>query len=102
MTLEEAQQQVSDLPDEELRRQLKLIHRGLADLGEVNVGAINEYEQVKTRYDFLTGQQNDLISAQNQLQETMKKMDNEVKQRFLTAFNDVSASCRRPCQISLN
>lgn len=92
MTLEEAQQQVSDLPDEELRRQLKLIHRGLADLGEVNVGAINEYEQVKTRYDFLTGQQNDLISAQNQLQETMKKMDNEVKQRFLTAFNDVSAS----------
>lgn len=92
MTLEEAQQKVSDLPDEELNRQLKLIHRGLDDLGEVNVGAINEYQEVKTRYDFLSGQQADLLSAQDQLQATMKKMDGEVKQRFLTAFNDISAS----------
>lgn len=92
MTLAEAQNNLSDLPQDELQRQLKLIHRGLADLGDVNLGAIDEYKEVRTRYDFLTGQQADLIAARNQLHQTMDKMDNEVKRRFLTTFNDVSAS----------
>lgn len=92
MTLEEAQNNLSDLPQDELQRQLKLIHRGLADLGDVNLGAIDEYKEVSARYDFLTGQQADLLAARDQLHQTMNKMDSEVKRRFLDTFNDVSAS----------
>lgn len=92
MTLDEAQIDQSDLDNQELDRQIKLLHRGLADLGEVNLGSIEEYQQVSKRYQFLTDQQNDLLSAKEQLETTMAQMDQQVKDRFLKAFNEVSRS----------
>lgn len=92
MTLDEAKIDQSDLPDSELNRQIKLLHRGLADLGDVNLGSIEEYKQVSQRYDFLTGQQNDLLSAKEQLEKTMAEMDQQVKDRFMDAYHKVSQS----------
>ena len=90
MTIEEARQKLSDLPDDQLKIKLKLLKRGLADLGEVNTGAIEEYKRVKERYDFLTGQQNDLLASREQLRATMNEMDGQVKDRFSTTFKKVS------------
>lgn len=92
MTLDEASIDQSDLDDQELNRQIKLLHRGLADLGDVNLGSIEEYKQVSSRYDFLTGQQQDLLDAKSQLEKTMDEMDQQVKDRFMKAFNEVSQS----------
>lgn len=92
MTLDEAKIDQSDLDDQELNRQIKLLHRGLADLGDVNLGSIEEYKQVSSRYDFLTGQQQDLLDAKSQLEKTMAEMDQQVKDRFMKAFNKVSQS----------
>ena len=92
MTLTEAQQNQSEIPDEELNRQIKLLKRGLADLGEVNLGAIDEYKKVSERYEFLSSQKNDLLEAKAQLVNTMNEMDDQVKQRFIKTFNEVSAS----------
>lgn len=92
MTLDEAKINQSELDDQELDRQIKLLHRGLADLGDVNLGSIEEYQQVSKRYQFLTDQQNDLLSAKDQLEQTMAQMDQQVKDRFMKAFNEVSRS----------
>ena len=92
MTLTEAQQNQSDIPDEDLKRQIKLLKRGLAELGDVNLGSIDEYKNVSKRYEFLTGQKDDLLAAKTQLETTMNEMDNQVKQRFIKTFNEVSAS----------
>lgn len=92
MTLAAARQEVSDLDDDQLARQLKLLRRGLDELGEVNVGSIAEYERVKKHYDFLKGQQDDLLAARKQLNQTMGEMDNQVKSRFSKTFNQVSAA----------
>lgn len=56
MTLADARQELSPLSDDELNRQLKLLKRGLDELGPVNTGAIQEYERISERYDFLSGQ----------------------------------------------
>lgn len=90
MTLEEAAQHVSDLPDNQLQTKLRLLRRGIADLGDVNTGAIDEYQRIKDRYDFLEKQQNDLVSAREQLQKTMNEMDGQVKERFKTTFDAVN------------
>lgn len=92
MTISEARQNTSDLDDQQLAIQLKLLKRGLADLGDVNVGAIDEYQRVKEHYDFLKGQQDDLLAARQQLNQTMTEMDNQVKGRFATTFKNVSAA----------
>ena len=92
MTLADARQELSPLPDDELNRQLKLLKRGLDELGPVNTGAIQEYERISERYDFLSGQKADLEKARDQLKETMDAMDEQVKTRFIKTFKEVSAA----------
>lgn len=55
-----ARDSVVDQPLDDIKEQLKLLKRGLDDLGDVNLGAIEEYKRVKERYDFLTKQRSDL------------------------------------------
>ncbi|MBB1080181.1 chromosome segregation protein SMC [Limosilactobacillus sp. STM2_1] len=90
MTLAEARKQMSSLDDQTLHTRLKLLKRGLDDLGQVNTGAIEEYQRVRERYDFLKGQQDDLLASRQQLNQTMGEMDAQVKDRFINTFNQVS------------
>lgn len=83
---------VTDKALPEIQQELKLIKRGLADIGDVNVGAIQEYEEVKTRHDFLQKQKDDLISARQNLQQTMDEMDQEVERRFAETFHAIAAA----------
>lgn len=92
MSLAEAQKNVSEADDQTVATKLKLLRRGLNELGQVNVGAIGQYQQVKERYDFLTSQREDLVTAKNQLLSTMKSIDSQVKDQFLDTFNKVSSA----------
>lgn len=83
--------QVADEPIETVMAQLKLLKRGLDEIGEVNVGAIEEYKRVKERHDFLIKQQDDLLASKQQLLSTMDKMDVEVQKRFKKSFDEVAA-----------
>lgn len=85
-----ARQSVVDQPLEDIKEQLKLLKRGLDDLGDVNLGAIEEYKRVKERYDFLTKQRGDLEAAKENLLTTMNEMDKEVVSRFEKTFNEVN------------
>lgn len=76
----------------QLKSQLKLLKRGLDELGPVNPNAIAEYDNVKERFDFLTKQQDDLLSAKAQLEETMGELDEEVKARFKDMFDATNAA----------
>lgn len=92
MTLAEAKQDLSDLAPAEINAQLKLLKRGLDEIGTVNLGSIEEYERVSTRYTFLHDQQTDLLGSQQQLNETMQEMDQEVKTRFEASFQQVATA----------
>ncbi|MHC5269190.1 chromosome segregation protein SMC [Enterococcus sp. LJL98] len=71
------------------KEQIQRLRQEMAALEPVNLQAIEQFEQVKERYDFLTGQQSDLIAAKEQLFETMSEMDEEVKSRFQTVFEGI-------------
>jgi chromosome segregation protein len=71
----------------QLRSRLKLLKRGIDELGPVNPNAVAEYQEVKERYDFLTKQQDDLNSAKDQLLGTMSELDDEVRVRFKEVFD---------------
>ena len=47
----------------------------MAELGSVNPNAVEEYEETKTRYDFLSNQLADLDTAKEQLQAVIAEMD---------------------------
>lgn len=58
-------------------------------LGDVNVGAIEEYERVSQRYEFLESQRADLQKAQDTILEIIKELDDIMKVRFMESFNNV-------------
>lgn len=51
-------------------------------LGHVNVGAIEEYAEVKQRYDFLTKQVSDLNDSKQDLSAVISKLETEMKNKF--------------------
>ncbi len=54
---------------------------------EVNLRAIEEYEEFKTRYDFLTAQKDDINKAIEDLYKVVKKINSITRERFIKTFN---------------
>lgn len=77
------------IPAEEARRKVKLIKLAIEELGTVNLGAIEEYERVSERYEFLLEQKNDLQEAKDTLFLVIEEMDHEMKKRFEHTFNGI-------------
>ncbi|MDD5044522.1 MAG: AAA family ATPase [Candidatus Omnitrophica bacterium] len=61
----------------------------LDSYGNVNLVAIDEYDELKKRYDFLSHQQADLLSAKESLQEAISKINKTTKQMFLETFEKI-------------
>lgn len=89
-TLDQARQNVLDIDSVTLERDFKLTKRGLAELGTVNIGAIEEFDRVSERYDFLSSQKSDLLKSAEQLNQSISEMDTEASSRFKTTFDEVA------------
>ena len=72
---------------EEVKQKIRSLKGQMASLGEINVGAIQEYQRVKERYEFLTSQRDDLIEAKANLEETINEMDQEMTVKFKETFD---------------
>jgi chromosome segregation protein len=90
LSFEGAKEQYSlTIPIEEARKKVKLIKLAIDELGNVNIGAIEEYERVSERYEFLNEQKTDLQEAKDTLFQVIEEMDNEMKKRFEQTFNGI-------------
>ncbi len=94
-TIAQAEGQNDQETREKLAKSVKLHRMSLEDIGPVNLDSIQEYEDVKKRYDFLNGQQNDLLKARDDLEKSMNELDEEVKSRFKATFEAVAESFKR-------
>ncbi|MEW8985883.1 MAG: chromosome segregation protein SMC, partial [Bacillus sp. (in: firmicutes)] len=74
---------------EEARKKVKLIKKSIEELGTVNLGAIDEYERVSERYEFLLEQKTDLQNAKDTLYQVISEMDDEMKKRFEQTFTGI-------------
>ena len=79
-------------PDFVLSRALKEsreYRERLRAIGDVNVGAIEEYASVSERYSFLTAQREDICKAMDELRKVISDMDRIIKARFRENFDKV-------------
>ena len=70
-------------------RENRDIKRELRELGEVNVGAIEEYKEVSERYEFLCGQRSDIEQSMKELTKIITDMDKIIKEKFKESFDSV-------------
>ncbi|MDY6903211.1 MAG: chromosome segregation protein SMC [Thermodesulfobacteriota bacterium] len=75
---------------QEIEEELTTLRNKIARIGEVNLGAIDEYEEHKERLEFLTKQHDDLVEAIDDLHKVIKKINRISQERFLKTFNDIN------------
>lgn len=61
----------------------------IKSLGDINIGAIKEYDEVKTRYEFLKEQRKDIQLSISQLEDIIGEMDDIIKERFKNSFDSI-------------
>ena len=72
------------------RSKVNSLKRMIKELGMVNLAAIEEYERVSSRYEFLIKQRDDLVSAENALLEIISEMDSVMEKDFKSTFDIVN------------
>ncbi|MFD1677243.1 chromosome segregation protein SMC [Alicyclobacillus fodiniaquatilis] len=85
-----------------LEREVKKMRQSLAALGEVNLGAIDEFARLSERVEFLTQQHDDLVSAKEKLNELIAQIDEEMSKRFMEAFTQIQREFSRAFQLLFN
>ena len=75
---------------EELSTEIERLKKRCESYGAVNLVAIEEFEELKGRYEFLTKQQSDLLTAREQLMSTIQKINRTTRQMFTDTFNRVN------------
>lgn len=74
---------------------LKNLERAIRALGQVNLDAIEQYDEVNNRLTFLNEQRTDILTARDLLLDTIHEMDDEVKERFKVTFEAIRESFKQ-------
>lgn len=83
------QPRTGDTPVEELQEKSDRMKKRLENLGEVNPTAIEAFQEMKKRYEFILEQKNDLVTAKDSLMQTIQEVEATANQQFLDTFNKV-------------
>ena len=87
---------------EGLEEEINSLKAKLDSYGMVNLVAIEEYDELKKRYDFLLQQHNDLLSAKESLHQAILKLNRTTRQMFLETFEKVREEFRNYFRLLFN
>ncbi len=87
LTIEKGEEEEdSGLSEEELVEKVERFRNRIEKIGPINPMAMEAYEEIKERHDFITNQKEDLEKAKESLLTTIEEIDMVAKETFLDAF----------------
>ena len=84
-----------ELNREELEAEVAKLKKRLENYGEINPMAIEAFNEMKQRYDFMTAQKNDLVNAKASLLQTIEEIESTAKMQFTEAFASIRENFKR-------
>ena len=90
---EALRQPVENLP--KAQKQISDLRRQISALGNPNIGAIEEYDRVNTRYEFLSTQRDDVEKAKGELLGVIKDLTGQMEQLFVERFHEIDQCFRQ-------
>jgi chromosome segregation protein len=75
-------------------QQIETLQKRLDEIGPVNLVAIEEYDETEQRYQFLSKQHDDLVSAKAQLLEVINRINVQTRQMFTETFEKIRENFR--------
>jgi len=90
LSVEEASVDIKKIADQnQVEKEIKNLKRSMKRLEPVNLGAIEEYETLSKRFNFLQEQHQDLVESKESLEEVISEIEDEMKEKFLDNFHKV-------------
>jgi len=75
--------------EQDIREKTERIKRQLDEFGAINPMAMEAYQEMNERYNFIQSQKKDLTEAKSSLLQTIKEIDDTAREKFMAAFIDV-------------
>ncbi len=91
-----------DYKEHEEKKVIDTLLNDIRLLGSVNLSALEEYTELKERYDFLAEQKKDLDDAKNQLTEAIDHIDEISKEQFIDTFYKIKENFLIICPMLFN
>jgi chromosome segregation protein len=92
---EEEGQQLAEANEDDIKAQVQKIRDRLDNMGPINPMAMEAYQEIKQRNDFIIAQKEDLLKAKESLLSTIAEIENVASQTFMDAFNQVRDHFKR-------
>jgi chromosome segregation protein len=92
---EEEGKQLAATSEDEIRAQVQRIRERLDNMGPINPMAMEAYQEIKQRNDFIITQKDDLLKAKESLLNTIAEIEGVASQTFMDAFNQVRDHFKR-------
>jgi chromosome segregation protein len=83
------QPRIGEAPTEELQEKADKMKKRIENLGEINPTAIEAFQEMKKRYEFIVEQKTDLVNAKESLVQTIEEVEATANKQFLDTFNKV-------------
>lgn len=87
---------------EALKAEIQMLAKRCDSFGGVNLLAIEEFEELKGRFQFLTKQQADLLEAKTSLEQTIRKINKTTRELFIDTFTKVNEQFRQYFKLLFN
>lgn len=95
ISFEKAEEMFSDVSIQDIANYKNIVNDikvKISQLGNINLNAIEEYEEVAERYNFYKTEINDLVLSKEKLTSTIFEIDKTVEERFLSTFEKIAAN----------
>ncbi|WP_422359688.1 chromosome segregation protein SMC [Reichenbachiella sp.] len=89
---EEKTAELKDMSETELRAHVEKMKSRMDTMGPINPMAMEAYEEIKERHDFIITQKEDLLKAKESLMETISEIDAVAKETFVEAFENIKSN----------
>ncbi len=78
-----------ELSPPQMKTEINRLKNQIKELGDVNVNAIEQFQEVRERYEHLGGQHHDLIEAAHVLEGIIEELDTEMRKQFESQFGEI-------------
>ena len=89
LTLKEALDYSIEVGEEKAREEIQELKNKILEFGSVNTGAVQEYDRLLERVEFLKKQRDDLRDAKNNIHKVIQELDSKMKEKFLDSFHQI-------------
>ncbi len=85
----EIEEHTFEMDVQEAQLKLDKLELRIQNYGDINPMAITAYNEIQERYDYITGQKNDILKANDDLEQTIKEIEVEANAMFVDAFEQI-------------